>query len=396
MLDIWLITLLINLRVYYFHDLNENDVIATLQHNDRISEVRVQNFDKDSFKRLVASMHVPFPVLTDLSLANCNFTSPPLPDSFLGGSAPGLRLLYLHGIAALGLPNLLLSATCLIHLRLDDIPHFGPGYISPYVMADCLSSLTRLEHLRITFTYQPHPYQTSLRPPLLKRTILPKLTYLFFKGMNEYLEVLFNWIETPLHKDIHLEFFNPVNFDISQISWFIGREELTTEEVDGANMRFNDDLLEVTLISRKEVTGGTSPKLSVKCGDSAWQLQSLSHWWRSPSPFLPSLGLIDLTEYASGCSPPWTRNMEKARWLEFLHLFAAVENLYLSEELVRCIALTLRDLAAREGGAVTVLPALKCLFIRLIQRPFHTRTSPGHHRRVHRCERICRTPCHFG
>jgi hypothetical protein len=57
--------------------------------------------------------------------------------------------------------------------------------------------------------------------------------------------------------------------------------------------------------------------------------------------------------------------MEKARWLEFLRFFAAVENLYLSEGLVQCIAPILRDLAAREGGTVTVLPALKYLFVKL-------------------------------
>ena len=176
MLDIWPITLPIKLRVRHLQDSNEDNVIATFKHKDRICEIHVQAFNvmyrerKESFDRVTTSMQVPFPVLTHLYLENFDDPSPPLPDSFLGGSAPGLRLLHLHGFAVLGLPNLLLSATSLIHLLLDDIP--DNRYISPYVMADCLSSLARLEYLRIGFISQVYPYQTDLRPPPLTRTTL--------------------------------------------------------------------------------------------------------------------------------------------------------------------------------------------------------------------------------
>jgi hypothetical protein len=59
--------------------------------------------------------------------------------------------------------------------------------------------------------------------------------------------------------------------------------------------------------------------------------------------------------------------MENVRWLEFLHFFAAVENLYLSEDVALCIAPALQELAAREGGAVRVLPVLTNLFIENLQ-----------------------------
>ena len=287
MLDIWPTTFSIDLCVFYLHELNEDNVIAILERNDRIREIHVQNSDKDSFQRLATSMQFPFPALTDLSLANFDFPSPPVPDSFLGGSAPSLRSLCLDGIAVLGLPNLLLSATSLICLHLEHIPHPGPGYISPYVMADCLSSLARLQDFEIEFkfTSEPYPYQTSLRPPPLRtltRTTLPKLANLFFEGMSEYFEVLFSWIDAPRHKDIYIQFFNPVNFDISHISPFIGREELIIEDFGEASMSFYRDLLEAKLTSRKGATasGGTSLQLSVKRGDSTLQLQSLS---RPPS-----------------------------------------------------------------------------------------------------------------
>jgi hypothetical protein len=370
-LDIWP-AFPIDLRVYDLQDSNEDNSIATLELNDRICEIYVQSFAKGSFERFAASMQVPFPSLTDLSLSTFYLPLSAVPDSFLGGSAPGLRSLCLNGVTILGLPNLLLSATSLIRLRLENMSH--SGHISPHVMADCLSSLGRLEELRIVFPLQYFPYQMDLRPPPLTRTILRKLTSLSFQGMGEYLEVLFTWIDAPLHEYIYIKLFNPVIFDISRISLFNGRERLI-QTFNQAHMRFNCGLLEVTLSSLEEATGDramTALKLSVKCGDLAWQLQSLH---QSRSRYLPPLdltgthGRFDVTEFAGGCSPPWARDMEKARWMEFLHLFAAVENLYLSEGLVLCITPTLREPAAREGGSVKVLPALKSLFIEKLRPP---------------------------
>ena len=66
MLDIWP-PLPIDLRVYDLDDLCEDNAIATLENNDRICEIYVQDSDKDSFERFAAAMQVPFPALTDLS-----------------------------------------------------------------------------------------------------------------------------------------------------------------------------------------------------------------------------------------------------------------------------------------------------------------------------------------
>ena len=65
---------------------------------------------------------------------------------------------------ASGLPKLLLSATHLVRLYLYNIPH--SGYISPEVMASCLSVLTRLESLVIRFKSPPvSPYSPATLPP---------------------------------------------------------------------------------------------------------------------------------------------------------------------------------------------------------------------------------------
>jgi hypothetical protein len=92
MLDIWP-ALPIELRVHDPHGFNTDNAIATLGHTDRICEIYVQNSDQDPFERFAAAVQVSFPALTDLSLWSFCCEPPTLPDSSLGGSAPGLRFL---------------------------------------------------------------------------------------------------------------------------------------------------------------------------------------------------------------------------------------------------------------------------------------------------------------
>jgi hypothetical protein len=135
----------------------------------------------------------PSPQLTDLQLGKFGLggfeLESILPGSFLGGTAPRLRSLELHGVPFLGLPRLLMSATHLVVLDLLNIPR--SGYIPPEVMATRLSALTSLESLRFHFRYpQPLPALGSrcLPPPPLTRSILPRLTKIRFKGASEYSE----------------------------------------------------------------------------------------------------------------------------------------------------------------------------------------------------------------
>ena len=356
MLDIWP-PFPIELRAGGTHPSTEDNIIAMLGHNDRICRITFVSFDKRSLERMAAAMQVPFPKLTHLVLDSHHEAPPTLPDSLLGGSAPGLQSLHLVDVAAPGLPKLLLSATGLIRLRLQNIP--DSWYISPYVMVDCLSSLTRLEDLGISFTSHSHFEQESLRSPPLTRTILPKLNSLSsYTGRHEYLEVLFTWIDAPLHNHISISFFDPAIFDISQMSLFNGREELI-QAPDRAHMHFDYRLLHVNLSSPKGSTSDTSLLVTFECGDIGWQLLDLNQF---RSRFSPPLGHHS-SRSDGGELPHWTRDLENFRWLECLHFFAGVENLYLSGGVALCIAPALRELATGEGGAVSVLPALKSLFM---------------------------------
>jgi hypothetical protein len=63
--------------------------------------------------------------------------------------------------------------------------------------------------------------------------------------------------------------------------------------------------------------------------------------------------------------PDWQVNIENTLWLELLHPFTAVKNLYLSEDFARRIVPALQKL---DGGRATeLLPTLKNIFLEGLQ-----------------------------
>jgi hypothetical protein len=146
--------------------------------------------------------------------------TPALPDSFLGGSAPRLRTFRLTNIPFPAAPKLLLSASDLVDLKLDNISH--SGYIPPASMVGCLSSLNKLTSLSLGFqSPRSRPDQPS--PPPQSRVVLPALTNLAFDGMSEYSEDLVARIDTPVLNNLHMIFFSKPAFHIPHLKQFIDR-----------------------------------------------------------------------------------------------------------------------------------------------------------------------------
>ena len=59
--------------------------------------------------------------------------------------------------------------------------------------------------------------------------------------------------------------------------------------------------------------------------------------------------------------PDWKDDIENGLWLQLLHPFTAVKNLYLSEQIALRIGPALQELA--EGRTTEVLPALQIIFL---------------------------------
>jgi hypothetical protein len=246
-LDVWpTLPLSISLNI---DDRNPDgdDLISGLKHHDCLTEIKLWGLTKPQLERYAMMMQGSFPILRTLVLNSRAAIPSVITDAFLGGSVPRLRELILCHVPFPTLPNLLLSASDLVHLRLDQIP--STGYISPDTMAACMSMLPRLEWVSVTFQSQESfPDLINRRPPSPARAVLPALTRFVLKGVSEYSEDLMTRIDARLLNNLDLEFFHqpqPV-LDIPQVLHFMNRAE-RLKRPDRAQVEFRDDTFSVDL-----------------------------------------------------------------------------------------------------------------------------------------------------
>jgi hypothetical protein len=343
-----------------------DNIIAALGQSNRVCKVDLCQWDFVDWRleEVLAPMHVPFPELTYLQLGSFDKTLPviPVPDSFLGGSAPRLRHFGLLGIPFPGLPELLLSATHLVRLHLCDIP--DSGYISSEAMVALLSVLTSLETLYLEFQspqLPPDRESQSLPPP--NRSILPALDKFRFNGATKYLEELVTRIDTPQLNIVDITFFNQIDFDTPRLAQFINRTP-KLRALDEAHVQFHDSTASVALQYRTSGFGFQILYINISCREPDRQLSSIEQICNSS--FHPISTVEDLyIEYLY-----WKRDweidaIESTLWLQILLPFTAVKNLYLSDGFALGIAAALQELV---GGRITeVLPSLQNIFVQWLE-----------------------------
>jgi hypothetical protein len=305
-------------------------------------------------ENVVAAMRQPFPALKvlELKLSNENALVS-IPDSFLGGSAPLLQKLVLEGAVYPALQKLLLSTTNLSSLLLLDTPQ--SGYISVEEMVTCLSALTSLEHLRLSFpppSSESLPHRTSQHSPPPTRVVLPTLTQFSVNGLSEYVEDLVARIDTPLVDYFHLFYPDQPAFDTPQVIQYISRTP-KLKELDEVQVVFNFDEFQFRLplptsTEEDELDMGASYAMSYQ------QLSSLAQA-RTSSLFPVSTVKNLYIREDDQSTYRWRGDIEDVRWL--LRPFTSVKTLYVSEDLTEFFEPALRD---SEGGRVTdMLPALQ-------------------------------------
>jgi hypothetical protein len=341
-----------------------DNIVAALECNDRVCEVILSGVPNSLWERVAAVTQKPCPALTYLELRSNDQPAPALPDSFLDRSAPSLQSLHLDGIPFPAAAKLLLSSNHLVDLNLSHIPN--SGYIPPEAMVACLSTLPKLASLHLGFlSPRPLPNTTTQHPPPPPptRTILLALTSLKFKGISEYLECIMAQIDAPLLDFVDILFFNQLIFTPFHLSRFIGHTG-KLKALNRSNVLFFSDSVQVTLFYRytgsipRTVDYGPRLKLGISCEGLDWQLSSLA---QVCGPTLSSLSTVKRLDIMGHYPRPgWGDDIDSIQWLEFLHPFTAVENLYLSKEVALRVGPALQELGS--DGAMEVLPALQNLY----------------------------------
>ena len=360
MLDIWPL-LPIVVRVEDDEEQDVDNIIAALEHNDRICQLDLK-CPRFQMERVLAAMQKPFPILTYLNLCPGSKIAPIDPDLFLGGSAPQLQTLILYNISFPGLPKLLLSATQLVLIDLWSIRPFG--YISPGIMLSCLTVLTRLERLKIGFKYlQSRSNLTGQSPPLVPRVLLPILTEFRFKGLPEYLEVLVARIDAPLLNNLNVIFFfyEPI-IASSQLIQFIDRTpKLKAHDQVRVVIDPNSD----AWVTLPQSYGGKLRLKIIHTDSPSDQLSSVAQFCNSsiPRDLISGVECLYIAEGDSHYSDFEEDAIEDSpvQWVELLRPFTAVKRLYISLEFTPHLVLALQELVRER--VTEVLPTLETLFL---------------------------------
>ena len=344
-------------------------------YGERHCRARAQRSHKSDLNRpyvkfkhcyLRCKLQEPFPALKFINFD----TRGSLPNSFLGGSAPGLRHLYLEAVPFPTLPTLLLSATGLVTLSLRNVPH--SGYISPESMAACLFPLTKLERLVLKFQSTlsgPDPERRNFPSPT--RAALPALTRLEFKGVSDYFEDLVARIDaTPVLDCLQITFFKQHTFYTPHLSQFVCRVP-KFHALIGARVIIISGDVSVAVTSPTRTLGSTLLSVGVALRDLNWQPSSLARLCTSSLPVVLTAEHLYLTTTWAH----WWQDIENTQWLELLLPFTSVKNLYLSKEFASHIVPSLQELVGE--GVTKVLPALRNLFLAELRPSGHVQQAIG-------------------
>ena len=355
------------------------NVIAAVEHRDRISHISISEIYGFALQKLAAAMQQPLPTLEYFLLQSYDESVPVLPEAFLGGSAPLLERFGLFGIPLPTFPKFIVSSTHIRDLFIDDIPH--SGYISPNSMVACLAALPNLEDLSIhdiphSASVPPNTmvaclaalpnlevlligfhFTLSLPPRItLPRTriVLPTLIDLSFSGDSEYFEDFATQIDTPLLNELHVTFFMDHIFDIPQLRHFVGCTE-RLKPLDQARMEFSDvnTLISVGLCHQT--------LLEIRYEGPDWQLSSIEQIFGQQLPLLSHVEQLQISQHhQENIERMDNPDMESSLWLELFHLFITLQRLYVSAKLVAPVAAALE---LTEGRTMEVLPALHSIFL---------------------------------
>ena len=335
------------------------DLDAAIVHPNRVCEIHLQ-FASSQLQQLASVMEKPFPGLVHLALETFRDIPPALtlPDGFLGGSAPRLKSLELNCIPFPVLPNLLLSATDLVSLTIQDVPH--SGYILPEVFVAHLTMLTNLESLDIDFEYfLSHPS----RRPYPTRTVLPALTCFQFRGISNYLEDLMARIDAPLLESISITFCHFLISDIPHLTQFVRRTtriQTLIQPLKEAHVDFHYYGLVVRSLPLPWIPDETSG-LTISCVETGWQFSSLAQVFVS---LLPSIFMAERL-YIHGTANILPQDAEDMQLLELTPAFATVTNLYVPVEFAEFFAPILQERIGETEA--DVLPALESLCLEGLQ-----------------------------
>ncbi|KAH9963650.1 hypothetical protein BC827DRAFT_1266423 [Russula dissimulans] len=309
---------------------------------------------------IVEAIQVPFPELERILIESRDCTGTPVLSTLLGGSAPRLKEIRLHGVVVPfpALRQLLLSTINLTSLCLENIT--SAGYFSPDALITVLlhPALAQLRILELHFRLSAFCTTTSsARPPPLTRATLSSLTSLCYRGIPDYLEEFVAKIDTPALMTIRIIFYNQLIFNVQEICKFLSRMD-RSEFVHEVVLRPFLHAVCISLSHQKRGSRSWECDLGILCRQLEWQLSSATQILSQLSTFLPKMYKLNINTLRSAPAPK--EDVDLTQWLELFQLFPDLVSLSVSELFVPGITHAL----VTEDMATEALPTLRTLTLR--------------------------------
>ena len=335
-----------------------NNVMIALRHPDRVCEVDVC-VTSSIIGSIAELLQVPFMALKNIRMESKDAKEPPALGDFLGGSAPLLNEIHLHGIAVPfpAIRRLVLSTSHLNMLSLAKIPN--TCYFSPEDLVTCLSALVHLTRLFVDF-HSPasRPNSRMAHLPSPERAILPSLVNLAFYGANEYLEGFFARIDCPALTSLLIKYFNQLIFEIPQLVQFISRVDALKSPTE---VTVKPDVKYSGMSLRRRTRGGGlggECYVMLPCSQFDWQLSFSTQILHEISALLCSVRVLSIDR--SYFPLIGKEDMEMTQWLELFQPLSQISKIHVSiEELVPDIMHSL----VSEDTAPGILPRLTSLHL---------------------------------
>ena len=303
---------------------DEDRCLFALQHLQRASEI-VLSAPESTLRILTAAILEEAPRLEHLSL-HSQTAELVLPNQFLDGGAPRLRVLTLTGVSLATLHPLLPSATSLRTLALERIP--SSAYFSPDRLVSQIRTMTQLQTLSISFlSTVPRPgfrNERFLPWGQLTRVELPALTQLIYRGVSAYVEALLTRIQTPLIQDVEITLFHQLTLGVPRTSAFLS--QLETFRPTRARIDLSEASTHV-IVSALQPTDSPDIALSVSCAQLDFQVSAMAQICNGLPGALLLVEDLSLGFHQGKMPEEWRDEVDPALWRALLTLFRRVGTL---------------------------------------------------------------------
>jgi hypothetical protein len=332
----------------YIEDSDEDNIVAALEHPDRVRVVELCA-PFSVLGKMATVMQGPFPALTLLSLESTkDGTMSHLSDRFMDGYAPRLQKIYLNGIPFPAALAPILSACNLVDLDLRDI--LDTGSVSPEAIVASLAALPRLNYLTLGFRWGPSYLVPTRRTPFT-RAVLPALTRFSFDGFFEDLEHFVAQINAPQLNCLAIEYMEywdeeeVADYQIPQLCKFIDRsDKLKLSRSRRMDLHIQPNTVKIELVHGDQ----SSFTLSIQDEGINQVLGQICSILSNVDRLFISSGDIECNELG-----------DEILWLQLLRPFTAVKTLSVQNSLSHHVAFALQHVTGER--AAKVLPALEML-----------------------------------